>query len=263
MDAFLITVNDAAARTELGLGSLATLSAAPAGTLTGASLASGVLSSSLTSVGTLGSLSVSGMSALGMTSSTSATFPPLEAIRTNTATNTVSSAIRVTSSTTNDMADGFGVSLTFANTDSGASNQLVAAAAGVRAGADNTGNLVLSTYTAGVLGERFRATATGVLVTGTTSTTQIIDPNGVVTPVGTTGARTINAMSGSVNLAAAATSLVVTNSLVSTSSRVFVTVGTSDGQAKSCSVTLASGSFTIRPNAAPTGETRVDFLIIN
>lgn len=46
------------ARSNLGLGSLAVLSAAPAGTLTGATLASNVLASSLTSVGTLTNLTV-------------------------------------------------------------------------------------------------------------------------------------------------------------------------------------------------------------
>jgi hypothetical protein len=49
------------------LGSLAFLSAAPASTLTGSTLASGVTASSLTSVGTLGSLNVSGNVGIGTT----------------------------------------------------------------------------------------------------------------------------------------------------------------------------------------------------
>jgi hypothetical protein len=55
----LQTALDAKANTS-SLGTLATLDAAPAGTLTGSTLAAGVTTSSLTSVGTLGSLAVSG-----------------------------------------------------------------------------------------------------------------------------------------------------------------------------------------------------------
>ena len=50
----------------------------------------------------------------------------------------------------------------------------------------------------------------------------------VVTPTGTTGAQTINKTCGSVNFAAAATSLVVTNSLVTANSVIICTVGTDD-----------------------------------
>lgn len=82
-----------------------------------------------------------------------------------------------------------------------------------------------------------------------------------ITPAGTTGARTINTSSGSVNFAAAAASLVVTSSLVTTSSVIICTVGTNDATMKSVSVVASSGSFTLRGNAVPTAETRVNFLI--
>ena len=52
------------------LAALAFLSAAPAGTLTGSTLASGVTTSSLTSVGTLGSLNVSGNVGIGTSTPT-------------------------------------------------------------------------------------------------------------------------------------------------------------------------------------------------
>lgn len=83
------------------------------------------------------------------------------------------------------------------------------------------------------------------------------------TAAGTTGARTISKMSGSVNFAAAATTLVVTNTLVTTSSIVILTVHGTDATATSARVTTASGSFTITLNAAATAETRVSFLVIN
>jgi len=84
-----------------------------------------------------------------------------------------------------------------------------------------------------------------------------------ITAAGTTGAQTINTASGSVNLAAAATSLVVTDSLVSTSSVIICTVGSNDTTCKSVQAVAASGSFTIYANAAPTAETRVNFIITN
>jgi len=80
---------------------------------------------------------------------------------------------------------------------------------------------------------------------------------------GTTGARTINNPSGTVNFAAAATSLVVTNNLVTTSSIVFAVVRTNDSTAVIKNVVPASGSFTITLNAAATAETSVGFFVIN
>ncbi len=84
-----------------------------------------------------------------------------------------------------------------------------------------------------------------------------------ITAGGTTGAQTINNHSGSVNFAAGATSLVVTNSLVSTSSVIVCTVASNDTTMKSVAVVAGSGSFTIHANAAATAETRVNFLITN
>lgn len=84
-----------------------------------------------------------------------------------------------------------------------------------------------------------------------------------VTAAGTTGARTINQTSGTVNFAAAAASLVVTNSLVSANSIIMCTVGTNDATMKSVQAVAAAGSFTIYPNAAPTAETRVNFVVTN
>ncbi len=77
----------------------------------------------------------------------------------------------------------------------------------------------------------------------------------------TTGAQTINKGAGSVNFAAAATSLVVTNSLVTASSTVEVYVCTNDTTMKSAVAVSASGSFTIYADAAPTAETRVAFIV--
>lgn len=79
----------------------------------------------------------------------------------------------------------------------------------------------------------------------------------------TTGAQTINKVSGSVNFAAAATSLVVTNSLVTTNSIVQPILMTNDATAELGAVVVASGSFTIYLKTAPTAETKVGFIVFN
>jgi D-arabinose 1-dehydrogenase-like Zn-dependent alcohol dehydrogenase len=84
----------------------------------------------------------------------------------------------------------------------------------------------------------------------------------VVTPAGTTGAQTINKPTGTVNFAAAATSLAVTNSLVTANSIIICTVGTNDTTMKSVAAVATAGSFTLYANSAATAETRVNFLVL-
>jgi hypothetical protein len=84
-----------------------------------------------------------------------------------------------------------------------------------------------------------------------------------VTAAGTTGAQTIDKTTGTVNFAAGASSLVVTNSLVTANSIIIATVGSNDTAMKSVAVVAGAGSFTIYANAAATAETRVNFLITN
>jgi hypothetical protein len=87
--------------------------------------------------------------------------------------------------------------------------------------------------------------------------------NKTITASGTTGAQTIDKTSGSVNFAALATSLVVTNSLVTTSSIIMATVASNDATMKSVQAVAAAGSFTLYANAGATAETRVNFLVLN
>jgi hypothetical protein len=84
-----------------------------------------------------------------------------------------------------------------------------------------------------------------------------------ITAGGTTGNQTINKTAGSVNFAIAATNLVVTNSLVTTSSVILATVATNDATMTSVQAVAAAGSFTLYANAATTAETRVNFLVLN
>lgn len=84
-----------------------------------------------------------------------------------------------------------------------------------------------------------------------------------VTASGTTGAQTIDKNAGAVNFAAAATSLVVTNSRVTANSIIIATVATVDTTMKSVVAVAGAGSFTLTANAAATAETRVNWLVIN
>lgn len=84
-----------------------------------------------------------------------------------------------------------------------------------------------------------------------------------ITAAGTTGAQTINKSTGTVNFAAAATTLVVTNSLVTTSSIIFLTPQTADTTCIAFAAVMAAGSFTITANAACAAETVVGFLVTN
>lgn len=84
----------------------------------------------------------------------------------------------------------------------------------------------------------------------------------VITPGGTTGNQTINAMSGSVNFAAAATAVVVTNSFVTANSVISLTMATNDATAAGLKYSTGAGSFTIRLGTGPTAETRIDFIVI-
>ena len=82
------------------------------------------------------------------------------------------------------------------------------------------------------------------------------------TNTGTVGAVTINKSSGRVNIAAAGTSVVVTNTFVTAASKVMAIVSQNDATAIVKNVIPAAGSFTINLNAAATAQTSVYFFII-
>jgi hypothetical protein len=96
-----------------------------------------------------------------------------------------------------------------------------------------------------------------------TVTVDKLSASKTITAGGTTAPQTINKTSGSINFAAADVSKVVTNSYVSTTSIIICTVGTNDTTMKSVQAVAAAGSFTLYPNANPTAETRVNFIVTN
>ena len=88
----------------------------------------------------------------------------------------------------------------------------------------------------------------------------------MITPSGTTGNQTINAIAGSVNFSSSATTLTVTNNLVNADSVIMLTKGTpiNGGTAiRNMHVIPASGEFTIHLDFSFARETKVYFFVIN
>jgi len=84
-----------------------------------------------------------------------------------------------------------------------------------------------------------------------------------ITAGGTTGNQTINKTTGRVNFAAAATSLVVTNSLATANSICHVTKATNDATMRLGACVAGAGSITIYADVAPAAETAVNFTVTN
>jgi hypothetical protein len=82
------------------------------------------------------------------------------------------------------------------------------------------------------------------------------------TNTATVGAVTINKAAGRVNIAAAGTSVVVTNSLVTAASHVMVVMSTADATGRVTSVVPAAGSFTIN-TVAVTAQSSFDFFVVS
>lgn len=84
-----------------------------------------------------------------------------------------------------------------------------------------------------------------------------------VTAGGTTGNQTINKASGTVNVAAAGTTVTVTNSFCTSTSIVFAVLRTNDSTAAIKNVVPGAGSFVITLTAAATAEVSIGFLVTN
>lgn len=85
---------------------------------------------------------------------------------------------------------------------------------------------------------------------------------GTATAGGTTGNRIINKPAGSVNFAAGAAALTVTNNMVTATSVVICMIQTNDTTAEIKNVVPGSGSFVINMVAAVTAETKVGFVVL-
>ena len=116
-----------------------------------------------------------------------------------------------------------------------------------------SGDMIFLTQSGGTaMSEKMRITGAGGLTINATNTAS-----------GTTGNQTINKPSGTVNIAAAGTTVTVTNSLVTASSIVYAVIRTNDATATIKNVVPAAGSFVINLGAAATAEVSIGFFVIN
>lgn len=103
--------------------------------------------------------------------------------------------------------------------------------------------------------------------TGTTlnlAGTKSVGLQRTITAAGTTGAQTINKQAGTVNFAAGAAAIVVTNSTVTASSIITTNIRFADATCTFVKSSVpTSGSFTITLNANCTAETSVGFVVWN
>ena len=104
----------------------------------------------------------------------------------------------------------------------------------------------------------------GASGTGSTTVTRVGSLTVLTTDTsGTPGNATINTLSGRAAFAAAGSTVVVTNSTVTATSKVFVSLRAGDATLDSVRVTPAAGSFTVTGNAAATAITIFDFFVVN
>lgn len=84
-----------------------------------------------------------------------------------------------------------------------------------------------------------------------------------ITAAASTGNKTINKTAGTIRIAAAGSSVVLTNSLIDANSIVGCWLSSNDTTAKSVTYVLASGSVTFNLNAAATSEIEIRWFVVN
>lgn len=148
--------------------------------------------------------------------------------------------------------------------------QITSAGAGFIAGTSSAPGLFVSTDTntgfysaaADILGISANGiTQMTVSATSTSIMNKLAMP-ATLTPDGTTGNQTINKPAGTVNVAAAASSVTVTNSLVTSTTIVDAMAQTNDANCYVKDTEPANGSVVIRMTGPCAGETKVAFWLI-
>ena len=169
----------------------------------------------------------------------------------------LSAADAYTSAVTNTVGGAFSI-----NGGSGGPSNSVGGAVTIKGGQGRGtgagGSVIIQTAPAGSSGSSLNALVTQVTV----ASNGLVSYPTTVTAGGTTGNQTINKLTGTVNIAAAGTTVTVTNSLVSANSIVLCVIRTDDTTARIANVVPTSGSFTINIVAA-TAEISIGFLVVN
>lgn len=112
--------------------------------------------------------------------------------------------------------------------------------------------------------DRITISAAGaVAIPGSFTISQVSDSGKNFAAAGATGARTANAMSGSVRFAASALSVVLTNSQIVATSILHLGMKGNDSSARDPRYTCAAGSATIYLASAPAAELEITFMVSN
>ncbi len=179
----------------------------------------------------------------------------LHAEKASALTNTIQQVARLSHITSGTPANGIGLGLEFEQETTDNNNEVIATIEAVITDVTSTSedaDLVFKTMAAGAAaGEKLRITSLGSIIVPTT-----------ITAPGTTGDQTINKAAGRVNIAAAGTTVTVTNSLVTANSIVMAVAATADATAVVKNVVPAAGSFVIN-TVAVTAETAFNFFVIS
>ena len=207
------------------------------GTLTGASGAITATASGTNQNITL-TPSGTGVVTLGQVVATSANYPPFSFERTTT-NNTVLTSMRLLATLATDMSDGFGPVYEFAIRDNAAVSNPIAYIGAVRSGADNSGALIVSTYSAGTAGERMRIFPTGGVSIGNTT-------NPGATNLSVTGTVTIGSTLG-VTGATTCTGLLAANGGITLGDAQNIAVNTTTGTKIGTATTQKIGFFNATP----------------
>jgi hypothetical protein len=115
-----------------------------------------------------------GLNIAGQTQISSATFPALSVERTTTATGSVIGVSRFLATTSGDMGDGFGGSISFQIKDNANVDNTLATIVGIRSGADNSGRLSLQTNNAGTQTEKMTILPNGNVGIGETNLNETV-----------------------------------------------------------------------------------------
>lgn len=102
------------------------------------------------------------------------TYPVLDITRLSTLSNPAQISLRSSMKTTADMVDGAGTYIGFSIEDNTSGPQLIGAIGAIRNGADNSGDVTIQTYSAGVQGEVARFTSSKRLGLATSSPTHTL-----------------------------------------------------------------------------------------
>jgi hypothetical protein len=168
--------------TGLTIGSLSGILKAASGVVAAATIGTSLSYSAPTlntiqGIRTADSPTFAGLTLTGALLVTHANYPVIRGTRSTVLTNEIRAGVSVEHATSGNMADGFGGGFSFDIKDSAGTSNPIGGVFGVRAGADNTGDLWFQTYLAGTSYYRMVLKSSGLLNLPVANALGLIDSN--------------------------------------------------------------------------------------